>query len=223
MMKNYYFFLWLAFSSLLLGQEASSPSYKEDQLYVDINFILQTNGVRSFQENGFSRSFHLGMIKDMPLTNKGTTAIGLGLGYGYMRMTNNVKVRNYSGSYVYTIPSLDESSLRNGFSFHQLQVPLEFRWRTSSFSDYSFWRIYLGYRLSYQFGASHNPFFGKKFSLTKQVRPWQHGVSIAIGYNTWNMRLSYDFFPVLKDTIRTTRNIYPRFNALQIGLIFYVL
>jgi hypothetical protein len=163
------------------------------------------------------------MIRDLPLNRKANKALGVGLGYGYMRMTNNVAVRNYSGSYVYTIPTADESSLRNVYSFHQLQIPLELRWRTSSLTSYSFWRIYLGYRLSYQFGANHNPFFGSKFRLTDQIRPWQHGVSLAVGYNTWNIRVSYDFFPVLKDDLRTTRNVFPRFNALQIGLIFYLL
>ncbi len=222
-MKKGFFLFVLCYSTLVFAQEDVNSSYREDQLYLDINFILQTDGVSSFQENGFSRSIHLGMIRDLPLNSQANKALGVGLGYGYMRMTNNVAVRNYSGSYVYTIPTADESSLRNVFSFHQLQIQLELRWRTSSITSYSFWRIYLGYRLSYQFGAKHNPFFGSKFRLTDQIRPWQHGVSLAVGYNTWNIRVSYDFFPVLKDELRTTRNVFPRFNALQIGLIFYLL
>jgi hypothetical protein len=212
-------FLCACFAS---AQIIDSLDYREDQFYIDLNFSLQPNDISGFKQNGFSRSVHVGMLRDYPISKMGDKAIAVGMGYGFVRLVNNINIEKTQQSYLYDVP-LAQRALRNVFSYHQLQLPVELRWRTSTPSEYAFWRVYLGYRLSYQFGAQYKPFFGRKFSLENQLNELQHSVGVSLGFNTWNLRLDYSLTPLLKDNIRTTNNRQLVLFPLQIGLIFYLL
>ena len=217
------FFLFCFFViSHVFGQEKDSLSYNEDQFYVDVNFIIQTNNVIPFKENGFSRSIHVGFLRDYSLNTKGDKAIALGLGYGFQRLVNNLNVRENEDGLNYSFPT-NGFSLRNMFSYHQLQLPVELRWRTSALDTYRFWRIYLGYRLSYQFLPTYKPFFGRSFKINKQIETWQHSLSLTVGYNTWNLRFSYGLTPFLSSRVETQEGIRPKIYPIQLGLIFYLL
>lgn len=213
------FLLWASFAS---AQIKDSLDYREDQVYIDVNFSLQPNSISDFKQNGFSRSVHLGMLRDYPISKMGDKAIAVGMGYGFVRLVNNVNVEKSQQTYLYDIP-VAQRALRNVFSYHQLQLPVELRWRTSNPSEYAFWRVYLGYRLSYQFGAQYKPFFGRKFPLKNQLNELQHSVGISFGFNTWNLRFDYSLTPLLKEDIRSINNKRLALFPLQIGLIFYLL
>jgi len=215
----YFFLLWYCVSS---AQVEESSRYREDQFYVDFNFALQSNEISRFKQNGFSRSIHFGFLRDYPLSEVGDKAIALGLGYGFVRLVNNINVEKVQNTYQYDIP-IAQRALRNVFSYHQLQFPLEFRWRTSTPTEYAFWRVYLAYRLSYQFGAQFNPFFGRSMSLKNQLTTWQHSLGASLGFNTWNLRFDYSLTPLLHKDIRSIENNQLRLFPLQIGLIFYLL
>ena len=213
------FLLWASFAS---AQIKDSLDYREDQVYIDLNFSLQPNSISDFKQNGFSRSVHLGVLRDYPISKMGDKAIAVGMGYGFVRLVNNINVEKSQQTYLYDIP-VAQRALRNVFSYHQLQLPLELRWRTSSPSEYAFWRVYLGYRLSYQFGAQYKPFFGRKFPLKNQLNELQHSVGISLGFNTWNLRFDYSLTPLLKEDILSINNRRLALFPLQIGLIFYLL
>ncbi|MDC1434274.1 PorT family protein [Flavobacteriaceae bacterium] len=221
-MKAFFFLFYFFFIGLLLGQEKDSLSYNEDQFYIDVNFIIQANDINSFQENGFSRSIHAGFLRDFSFTKKGDKAIAIGLGYGFERLVNNLNVRKNENEFSYSFPS-NGVSLRNTFSFHQLQLPIELRWRTSTIDNYRFWRIYLGYRLSYQFLPTYKPFFGRSFKIDDQIEEWQHSLSLSVGFNTWNLRFSYGLTPFLSSAFQTQEGIRPNIYPVQVGLIFYLL
>ena len=213
------FLLWASFAS---AQTKDNLDYREDQVYIDLNFSLQPNSISDFKQNGFSRSVHLGVLRDYPISKMGDKAIAVGMGYGFVRLVNNINVEKSQQTYLYDIP-LAQRALRNVFSYHQLQLPVELRWRTSSPSEYAFWRVYLGYRLSYQFGAQYKPFFGRKFPLKNQLNELQHSVGISLGFNTWNLRFDYSLTPLLKEDILSINNRRLALFPLQIGLIFYLL
>lgn len=213
------FLLWAIFAS---AQIKDSLDYREDQVYIDLNFSLQPNNINDFKQNGFSRSVHLGVLRDYPISKIGDKAIAVGMGYGFVRLVNNINVEKSQQTYLYDIP-VAQRALRNVFSYHQLQLPVELRWRTSSPSEYAFWRVYLDYRLSYQFGAQYKPFFGRKFPLKNQLNELQHNVGISLGFNTWNLRFDYSLTPLLKGDIRSINNKRLTLFPLQIGLIFYLL
>ena len=221
-MQKFFFlflFFWACFAS---AQIKDSLNYREDQFYVDLNFSLQHIEINGFKQNGFSRSVHVGMLRDYPISNLGDKAIAVGFGYGFVRLVNNINVEQSQQSYLYNVPEA-QRALRNVFSYHQLQLPVELRWRTSTSSEYAFWRVYLGYRLSYQFGAQYQPFFGRKFSLDNQLNEIQHSIGISLGFNTWNLRFDYNLTPLFKDEIRTINNRALKLFPLQLGLIFYLL
>lgn len=221
MQKFSFLFLifWVCFAS---AQIKDSLNYREDQFYIDLNFSLQHNDINGFKQNGFSRSVHVGMLRDYPTSKLGDMAIAMGLGYGFVRLVNNINVEQSQQSYLYNVPEA-QRALRNVFSYHQLQLPVELRWRTSSPSEYAFWRVYLGYRLSYQFGPQYQPFFGRKFSLENQLNEIQHSIGISLGFNTWNLRFDYNLTPLFKDEIRTINNRALKLFPLKLGLIFYLL
>lgn len=223
-MKSIFLFVFSLFSAFLFSQENKTrQAYKEDQFYLNSYFTIQTNSLPNFIENGFSYGFNLGFINDIFLTPSGHKAIGVGLGYGYSRMANNIEVqyRNVPQTR-YVLPTSD-SSLRNAFSYHQIQLPIELRWRTSTASSYSFWRVYLGYQLSYQFKSLYKPFFGRKVEIPSTLSPWQHALGLSLGYNTWNIRLTYVLTPIIDSSLRTIEGEGMDFHPLQIGLVFYFL
>lgn len=221
-MRQIFYLSILLITSLAYAQESDQSRYKEDQFYIDVNFPLQFNDINAFKQNGFSRSLHIGYLNDIPLNQKGNKALAIGLGYGYLRLVNNLNVRKSNGQFNYTFPT-NNINLRNTFFTHQIQLPVEFRWRTSTFENHAFWRFYLGYRLNYQFAGRYKPFFGSKFSITDQINPWQHSFSITLGYNTWNFRFEYGITPFLKESIQAENRQPTRIYPIQIGLIFYLL
>ena len=217
--SSMFLIFWACFVS---AQIKDSLNYREDQFYIDLNFSLQPNDISGFKQNGFSRSVHVGMLRDYPISNFRDKAIAVGFGYGFVRLVNNINVEQSQQSYLYNVPEA-QRALRNVFSYHQLQLPVELRWRTSTSSEYAFWRVYLGYRLSYQFGAQYQPFFGRKFSLENQLNEIQHSIGISLGFNTWNLRFDYNLTPLFKEEIRTINNRALKLFPLQLGLIFYLL
>lgn len=211
--------LWVCFVS---AQTKDSFNYREDQFFINLNLSLQSDDIGGFKQNGFSRSISLGFLRDYPVSKSGTKAIAVGMGYGFFRLVNNIDVDQVQNGYIYEVPEV-QRALRNVFSYHQIQLPVELRLRTSTIEDYAFWRVYLGYRLSYQFGAQYNPFFGSKFSLKDQLNDLQHSIGISLGFNTWNLHFNYSLTPLLKEDIRTINNRRLKLFPLQMGLIFYLL
>jgi hypothetical protein len=50
---------------------------------------------------------------------------------------------------VYSYIDAETTYNKNKFSQLSIDVPLEFRWRTSTYASHKFWRIYGGLKLSY--------------------------------------------------------------------------
>ena len=90
-----------------------------------------------------------------------------------------------------------------------LNLPLEIRWRSSDPKSFSFWRIYLGTQIQYNF-ISDKIGALKKFTSVS---------TLNLGYNTWNFSIGYDLYPRLKEfeSIQSTK-----LKILTIGLIFYI-
>jgi len=114
---------------------------------------------------------------------------------------------------------------KNNFSQHLLEIPFEFRWRTSNSETYKFWRIYAGLKLGYVL-ASKSVYKGaprdETHSKLSGLNPWQYGLTMSVGYNTWNGYIYYGLNPIF-DSISSTSAQSIDMNALKIGLIFYLL
>ena len=222
-MRYYGYILLVLFTVKLQAQQhKDSLFYREDQFYLDLNLLLQGNAIDDFQQNGFSRSLHLGFLRDIPINKKGNRSIGLGLGYGYQRLVNSLNIEKEERSFLFSVPERNRA-LRNIISYHQLQLPIEIRWRTSTSFNHDFWRVYLAYRFSYQFAGKYTPFFGRPFNIPNQINPFQHTLGLSFGYGSWNLRFAHEMVPLIDDKVTLDTGRSPRINPIHIGLIFYFL
>ena len=227
-MKHCFFlFSFLMCLQTVLGQSNKSESldslYREDQLYVSVTYNALIDLPEGMTQNSFSPGFHLGIIRDLPVNKTRNFSLGIGLGYSYNRFNQNLKIDETSPP-IYTIVEGGNFN-KNNFSQHLVEFPLEFRWRTSNSEIYKFWRIYTGFKAAYVF-ASKSVFEDASERLysknLKGLNPWQYGLTLSVGYNTWNGYIYYGLNPIF-DTASTTNLQSIEINALKIGLIFYIL
>lgn len=203
--------------NILNGQENKNLNYKEDQIYFNFNFDFQLKSIENYQQNGFSRSFNIGLLKDISLNEKGNKAFAFGLGYGFSRLVSNLDVGENLNFIIQS-----DSALRNRLSYHSIQFPVELRLRTSTLESFAFWRVYLGYRLNYNFSAKYKPFFGRETELKNQVSEFSHSLSLSLGFDTWNIRFETGLSPVIKIS-SNSNNTNNNFYVSSIGLVFYLL
>jgi len=222
-------FLSLLSYQSILGQDVTTVEtdklYREDQFYFGVTYNLLGKMPQEMSQNGFSSGFHLGFIRDMPINKSRTLAFGLGLGYSANSFNQNLLIsKNQQGEFAYEI--LESASFtKNKFSTHLVELPFEFRWRSSNAESYKFWRIYSGFKLGYVF-ASTSKFNGPpeniKLKNIDYFEKIQYGLTLGVGYNTWNAYLYYALNPIFKNEAKIDGKSID-INAIKIGLIFYIL
>ena len=225
-----YLFLFLSlysFSQKEIDFNTLDENYREDQFYLGatLNFLTQTPS--SFSQNGLSGGFHFGFIRDVPFNAQRNLAFGFGLGYSLNRYNTNLFVgREQSGNHVMlALDQLDVDVDKNYFVTHVLEVPLQFRWRTST-SDYQkFYRIYAGLNLGYTFNfysyyrdelqsfSTSNPSFLNRFRT---------GAHLALGHGFINFYIQYYFDSLLTGEVQNSQE-QVNLEVLKFGLIFYIL
>lgn len=214
------------FSQDITGKVKDSL-YKEDQFYLGITYNVLGNQPSGLKQRSFSLGFHLGYIKDMPINKRRNKAIGIGLGYSTNSYIQNILIqKDNSGNFNYSI--IDGSTIsftKNKFSEHVLELPIEYRWRTSTISDYKFWRIYAGVKFGYAF-TNRSKFEGSlgklKYSNNGDFNNFQYGLTLSVGYNTWNLYAYYGLNPIFSDSA-TINGETLDMNAVKLGLMFYIL
>jgi hypothetical protein len=199
--------------------------YKEDQFYAGVTYNLLGNKISDISQSGFSLGFHLGFIKDMPINTKRNVSFGLGLGYSSNSFNQNLLInKDNNANIVYSLLDADTFS-KNKFSTHFVEVPFEFRWRTSTPSTYNFWRIYTGFKAAYMMThtTKYKGDLGEiKFSNTNIFNKLQYGLTLTIGYSTWNLHVYYALNPIFVDDANLN-GVALDMNAVKLGLMFYFL
>ncbi|WP_034042822.1 porin family protein [Wocania ichthyoenteri] len=230
-MKNFFFILLFIFGSYLgFSQETQSKAgdslYKEDQFYVGITYNLLGNIPSNLSQSGFSTGFHLGFIKDIPINKRRNLAIGIGVGYSANSFNQNLLVNKDSfGNFEYSILSDSDTYSKNKFSMHLVELPIEFRWRTSTATDYAFWRIYTGFKLGYVFTntTKHVGDLGAlKYNNVNEFNNFQYGLTLSVGYNTWNLHLYYALSSIFSNDAKLNGDKI-EMNVIKVGLMFYIL
>lgn len=219
--------IFLCLTSFLNAQNNDSfktTKYLEDQIYIGLSYITILNSPEGVKQNGFSNGLALGFIKDLPLNDQGNLAFGIGLGYGRNTYFQNIKITKPDQITIFEILE-DDTFKNNKFSSHNIEFPIEFRWRTSTIEKYKFWRIYPGAKISYSF--YNNAKLRQDPNTTKisgiaEIRNWQYGLTMSVGYGTWNFNFYYGLSDLLSDAyLSETTPI--KINDFRIGLIFYIL
>lgn len=235
-MKNYFLILVVVFcfqQSVAQKEQDSvpkieDPRYLEDQFYVGITYNILGEKPKGLSQSGFSSGFHLGYIRDIPLNKRRNFGLGVGLGLSLDSFNNNLLItQDDNGNYNYILLDVEGIEYtRNKFTTYTINLPLQIRWRTSTQSEYKFWRIYTGINIEYIL-ASSSKYKGElgsiKNSNIKSFNDIRYGLTISAGYNTWNIYFYYGLNPLFGDFSNTTSNFSTDMNALKVGLIFYLL
>jgi len=214
---------YLLFPIFSFGQDSLliDKKYREDQLYIRFTYNILLNKPEEVIQKGISLGFHAGFMRDISLTERGKYALGIGLGYAYDKHQSNFLIN--SNANTYAVSSLDFK--KNKFESHAFEIPLELRYRNSSATEYKFWRVYIGGKISYNF-ASKSIYIDSDTTLkTKSIsflNRWQYGPQISIGYNTWNIYAYWNVNPLFKE-VSPTETFNPNLlKSLKTGIQFYI-
>ena len=74
----------------------------------------------------------------MPINDNRIIAIGLGFGINYNVLFTNLQFNDDMTT------TLVSSDIINQWNSTEVEIPLEFRWRNSTPTNYQFWRVYAG-------------------------------------------------------------------------------
>ena len=197
--------------------------YREDQIYFGFSYNSLTDVPEAFAQTNFSPAFKIGAIRDFPINCKRNIALGFGLGYALNIYAQNLKIStDINNVFSYELQS-DQNYKKNRFSFHAVEIPFEFRWRTSNAQTHKFWRIYTGFKASYIFSSS--AFYkSENQTITEkdlELRSWQYGLTLSAGYNNWNAFIYYGLNPIFDD-IAVNQSVL-EIKTIKVGLIFYIL
>ena len=233
MKQLFIFSILLCYSQLFFSQDLSNTiikdsidtKYKEDQYYLGITYNALSKMPDGMSQNGFSSGFHFGFIKDIPINKNRDLAFGIGLGYSTNSINNNLRITKIQED-VFLYELLNDSQFtKNKFVQHLVELPLEFRWRTSTADSYKFWRIYSGIKLGYVF-ASNTKFQSAsekdKNNSINDFNEFQYGLTLAIGYGSWNAYINYTLNPIFKKEAKLNSYSIDA-KMLKIGIMFYIL
>lgn len=199
--------------------------YLEDQFYLGVTYNILLNRPEGVGQRSLSYGVFGGFIKDIPINADRNLGFGIGLGYALNSYYTNLLATKTDSGIEYSLISSDSTFRRSKIETHALEMPIEFRWRTSNEISHKFWRIYTGIKLSYVFSAR------SKFvtDITKtafsndDIREFQYGLILSVGYNTFNFHAYYALQELFKDGVTTVDGDQLGFVPLQLGIIFYIL
>jgi len=232
-MKYYCFsIIVFVFGSALFAQNVIldttfvDDKYREDQFYISVTYNLLGKKPEGISQNGFSSGFHLGFIRDMPVNRNRNIAIGLGFGVSTNSYNQTLLISKTNQTIEYSVLNKDATSFsKNKFTTYQLEVPLELRWRTSTATDYNFWRLYTGFKLSYliynssKFKSSEGDIL---LSNINDFNTFQYGLILSAGYSNVNVHFYYALNDIFKNSASLNGN-HIGMNVIKIGLIYYIL
>lgn len=201
--------------------------YREDQIYVGLTFNFVSDLPGSVTQSGFSGGFHLGFIRDFPINKRRNVALGAGLGWSVNSYGQELLIGKVTDGTT-QFRDLNELNIdydTNRFSTQLVEVPLQFRWRTSTPESYKFWRIYTGVRLGYIYRFRSNfRYEGNQIehSDVPELDRFRLGTTFSFGYNTFNFHVYYSLNPFFKNaTLDNQEEV--GLNTIKVGLMFYIL
>ena len=224
------FFLLTAFNVFSQNTNPVSPFmktdslYREDQFYLGITYNTLQKRPSGISQNRFTPSFSVGFLRDMPINNNRNVAIAAGLGYSINNYNQNLIISGTNGFPVYDVIDPKVSYNKNKLVLHYVDLPIEFRWRTSRPESHKFYRIYSGFKLSYLV-YDRSKYVDNQSTIKITGNPdfnkLQYGSYLAFGYNTWNFHVYYGLNPIFKSAKIDNQSV--DMHTLNFGLMFYIL
>ncbi|MCB9426458.1 MAG: outer membrane beta-barrel protein [Flavobacteriales bacterium] len=219
-----FFLCFLSFSQELTDEPKASEIpidslYREDQIYAGLQFCFLNNRPAGVSNENISLGFNFGFLRDFPINKARTIAIAPGVGYAFKNYNTTIVTNLVKNQIEY---SFSKDGDKNFIRVQHIEFPLELRWRNSTTQSHKFTRIYGGVKMSYVFydrSYFSNQFITYELTYNREFRRWTCSVFTTIGWNTWNLYFSYGLQPLYETTYTPLKKL----NALEFGLMFYIL
>jgi hypothetical protein len=198
--------------------------YREDQFYFGFTYNSIQQKPTDLSQDKLSTGFSVGFLRDMPVNKRRTIAIASGIGFSYNNFNQNLAISLVNQKPAYAIIDPNTVFDKNKFSQLLVDVPIELRWRTSTYESHKFWRIYGGFKLSYLvYDKSVFSDAQGKVVITgnKDFNKVLYGAYVSAGYNSVNVYAYYGLNPLFKSAKINGEAIAMK--TLNIGVIFYIL
>jgi len=203
------------------------PNYLEDQFYFGLSYITLKNLPENLKQNGFSNSIKFGYIRDLPINERRNVGFGIGIGMAWDSYLQNLRISidEETGNVIYQVLEDEDVFQSNSFTLTKIDFPLEFRWRGSTPEKFKFWRFYAGPVISYVIGTT-SEYITKnvhiKYKDIKIIDNWQTGISLSVGYGTWNFNYYYGLSNIIKDDLKIEGEKFV-LKDMRFGFAYYFL
>ncbi|WP_281238128.1 MULTISPECIES: porin family protein [Flavobacterium] len=199
--------------------------YREDQFYAGINYNSIITKPVGVSQNKISFGFSAGFLRDMPLNKSRTLAIAPGIGFSFDNYIQNMAIVGSGKNPIYGVIPSNVDYSKNRFEKWRVEVPIEFRWRTSTPEEFTFFRIYGGFKFSYL--LSDKSVFDDSIQKiviknNKDFEEFLYGVYLSIGYSSFNLQVYYGLNNLFKPSAQID-SVPIKMDILSIGIVFYIL
>ncbi len=232
--KFRYFWLLLMVPVLGISQEEPRDSitvshsdfrYRDDQFYLGITYNVLLETPPGIISRGLTGGIHGGFLRDMPINKRRNIAVAVGLGLAYDQLGQNLFIgEGQDGHSIFRVLDGNVDFHQNRFEMGVVEIPVEIRWRTSTPTDYKFWRIYAGARIGYAYwyrATFKQPGNSVGQGKIPEFDPLRVAATLSFGYGTFNFFASYGINPFFKDAYLNGEELHLK--TLKVGLIFYML
>ena len=211
-------FILLLIASFALAQTPADPLYREDQIYASVGYPLLIDVPEALTQNKLSHTFSLGFVRDMPINRARNLAFGLGFGLNYNVVYTNLQFTEYMEAYTFL-----STDVTNQWNNLDIEIPLEFRWRSSDPSNYQFWRVYAGLVGYYTLSAKQRTRTELIDSITSlSVQKFRLALRLNVGNNTWNLTYTHPIDSFFDYDKSPHNKLFSQLKTAKLGLVFYV-
>lgn len=199
-------------------------NYLEDQFYLGLYYSTLTSSPENFNQNKFSSTLNFGFIRDIPFNKQRNFGVGLGAGLSFSSSSSNLKLSELNNIISGEIVS-GEDFTKNKWNTSSIEIPFEIRWRTSTPTNYKFWRVYFGIKTSYLLKSKYKfESVNSDYSIqTLPLRKTQSGITVNAGNNTWNLGLYMGLNPIFNKEFGQNNPEIKDLKEFKLGLVFYIL
>lgn len=231
-LKIHNLFILLFIPLFALPQETLLPSqnvdslYREDQVYFGITVNFLNERPKKVVTESFVGGLSFGFLRDMPINERRNIALAVGLGYAYNNYGHNLFVgKDENSESAFIVLDEDFDFDKNRFETHEIELPIELRWRTSTPTEYKFWRIYGGVKLGYAFYFK-SVYRENKIKIRNrdidEFERLRYTAFINFGYNVINFQVQYNINSFFNNEAQINGESI-HMTAIKIGIIFYFL
>ncbi|MDB9787385.1 PorT family protein [Flavobacteriaceae bacterium] len=198
--------------------------YLEDQFYLGLYYSTLTSAPENFNQNKFSSTLNFGFIRDFPFNKQRNFGIGAGVGLSLSSLNSNLKLIDLNSSVSGEIVNGADFT-KNKWNTTRIEFPFEVRWRTSTPTNYKFWRVYFGVKTSYLLKSKYKyESLSSDYTLENlPFRKTQSGITVNAGNNTWNLGLYMGLNPIFNKEFGQNNPNLKDLKEFKLGLVFYIL